>query len=139
MNAAFFDTNIVAYAAHSTAADATKRDLARRLMQTREVTTSTQVMMELYQVLRRKLAYGAEAAMQWIQTLQNDNVVAVSPVDVVRAMEISHRHSISHWDGLILVAAQRADLEIVYSEDLNHGQAYGSVRVCNPFLEDFLA
>ncbi|MBC7280853.1 PIN domain-containing protein [Hoeflea sp.] len=139
MNAAFFDTNIVAYAADTAAPDVTKRDLARQLMQTREITTSTQVMMELYQVLRRKLAYGAQAAMEWIQTLQKDNVVTVSPADVIHAIEMSSRHNISHWDGLILVAAQRAEMEIVYTEDLNHGQAYGPVRVCNPFVEDFLA
>lgn len=139
MNAAFFDTNIVAYAADTAAPDEAKRDLARQLMQTREITTSTQVMMELYQVLRRKLAFGAEAALEWVQTLQKDNVVTVSPADVIQAIEMSGRHNISHWDGLILVAAQRAELEIVYTEDLNHGQVYGPVRICNPFLEDFLA
>ncbi|MCQ0986839.1 PIN domain-containing protein [Jiella marina] len=139
MSAAFFDTNIIVYAADTASPDPVKRDAARRLMQIRQIVTSTQVMLELYSVLRRKLAYGADAAMQWVRTLQDDDVVALAPSDVIEALQTAHRHDISHWDGLIIVAAARAGLDLVYSEDLNHGQTYGDVRVCNPFIEDFLA
>ena len=136
MNAAFFDTNIIVYAADS--ADE-KRDQARQLMQTRSIATSTQVMMELYSVLRKKLAYSADAAMQWVQTLQHDDIVTLSPNDVIQAIQTARRHDISHWDGLIVVAAERAGTDLLYTEDLNHGQSYDKVRVCNPFIEDFLA
>ncbi|MFN3546165.1 MAG: PIN domain-containing protein [Mesorhizobium sp.] len=139
MNAAFFDTNILIYAADSAGPDADKRDRARLLMQSREVTISTQVMMEFYGVLRRKLAYGPDVATQWIETLQDEHVVSLAAADVVHAIKLSRRYDISHWDGLVLTAAERAGLDILYTEDLNHGQTYGSVRVCNPFIEDFLA
>lgn len=139
MNAAFFDTNILVYAADSDGPDAGKRDRARQLMQSREVTISTQVMMEFYGVLRRKLAYGPDVATQWIETLQDEHVVSLAASDVVHAIKLSQRYDISHWDGLVLTAAERAGLDILYTEDLNHGQNYGSVRVCNPFIEDFLA
>lgn len=43
---------------------------------------------------------------------------------------------ISYRDGAILAAAAIARAPLVYTEDLNHGQAYGSVRVLNPFRED---
>lgn len=62
-------------------------------------------------------------------------VVAVDETLVVQALEVSNRFQISHWDGLILAAAERARCQVVYSEDLNHGQVYGTVRVVNPFLE----
>ena len=139
MNAAFFDTNILVYAADSAGSDVGKRDRARQLMQSREVTISTQVMMEFYGVLRRKLAYGPDVATQWIETLQDEHVVSPDAADVVQAIKLSRRYDISHWDGLVLTAAERAGLDILYTEDLNHGQIYGSVRVCNPFIEDFLA
>ena len=138
MSAAFFDTNIIAYAADSSTGEPAKRDLARHLMQTRTMTISTQVMVELYGVLRRKLAYGADAAANWVGTLQDETVVVLSPGDIIEAIQSAGRHGISHWDALILVAASRAGLEIVYSEDLSHGQTYDDVRVCNPFIEDFL-
>lgn len=139
MNAAFFDTNILVYAADSEASAPEKRDLARELMQTREITISTQVMMELYGVLRKKLAYGHDAATQWVEALQGDHVVSLLPADVIHAIKLSRRYDISHWDGLVLTAADRAGIDILYTEDLNHGQTYGPVRVCNPFIEDFLA
>ncbi len=139
MSAAFFDTNIVAYAADSSAENTAKRDAARQLMLTHSITISTQVMLELYAVLRKKLCYSAEAADAWVRSLKDDTVVALTPSDVLEAIAISRRYEISHWDALILVAADKAGLDIVYTEDLNHGQTYGSVRVCNPFIEDFLA
>ncbi len=139
MNAAFFDTNILVYAADTAGPDPRKRDHARQLMQLREVTISTQVMMEFYSVLRRKLAYGPDVATQWIETLQNEHVVSLDAADIVHAIKLSRRHDISHWEGLVLTAAERASTEYLYTEDLNHGQIYGSVRVCNPFIEDFLA
>ena len=50
------------------------------------------------------------------------------------AIVISLQHRISYWDGAILAAAERLGAEIVYTEDLSHGQTYGPVRVLNPFL-----
>jgi predicted nucleic acid-binding protein len=139
VSAAFFDTNIIAYAADSAGPEPEKRDAARQLLLTRSIAISTQVMLELYGVLRRKLAYSAEAALDWVRALEGDMVVTLTPQDVVSAIALARRYDISHWDGLILVAADKAGLDLVYSEDLNHGQTYGNVRVCNPFIEDFLA
>ena len=139
MSAAFFDTNVIAYAAGIAAEGTAKRDIARQLMQARSITISTQVMLELYSVLRKKLAYSAEAAADWVCALNDETVVALTSADVLNAIATARRYDISHWDGLILVAADKAGLDLVYTEDLNHGQTYGQVRVCNPFIEDFLA
>lgn len=139
MNAAFFDTDIIACAADSAAPDRGKRDAARQLMLSRSITISTQVMAELYAVLRTKLDYSAPAALEWVRAVQGDTVVELASSDVVQAIAVAHRFDISHWHALILVAAEKAGLDLVYSQDLRHGQTYGSVRVCNPFIEDFLA
>ena len=139
MNAAFFDTNIVFYAADSDCDEPHKRDYARQLLQTRNITVSTQVMMEIYAALRKQLHYGPDEAHHWVETLKGENVVALSANDVSEAILMARRFDISHWDSLILRAASNAGLDVVYSEDMSHGQTYGSVRVCNPFIEDFLA
>jgi predicted nucleic acid-binding protein len=139
VSAAFFDTNIIVYAADSASDERAKRDAARQLMMTRSVAISTQVMLELYSVLRKKLAYSAEAASDWMRALEQDLVVEISASDVMQAIATARRHDISHWDGLILVAAEKAGVDILYTEDLSHGQTYGTVRACNPFIEDFLA
>ena len=36
---------------------------------------------------------------------------------------------------LVHAAARKGDASVLYSEDLNHGQTFGSVQVLNPFLE----
>ncbi len=49
-------------------------------------------------------------------------------------LEVSVRYQISYWDGAIVAAAESISVPRLYSEDLNHGQRYGSVGVLNPFL-----
>jgi predicted nucleic acid-binding protein len=139
VSAAFFDTNLIVYAADTNSSEPERRDHARSLLLNRAVTVSTQVLMEVYAVLTRKLGYSPETAAGWVRTLGNENVAVLTGEDVIFGIEIARRFEISHWDGLILQAAQKAGLNLVYTEDLNHGQMYGPVRVCNPFIEDFLA
>ncbi len=43
------------------------------------------------------------------------------------------RWPISLWDALILAAARASGAAELITEDLNHGQDYGGVRVINPF------
>jgi predicted nucleic acid-binding protein len=44
------------------------------------------------------------------------------------------RWGISLWDALILAAARGSGASELITEDLNHGQDYGGIRVLNPFL-----
>jgi predicted nucleic acid-binding protein len=49
-------------------------------------------------------------------------------------LSLQARWQISLWDAMIVAAAEQAGATILYTEDLNHGQSYGSVRAINPFL-----
>jgi predicted nucleic acid-binding protein len=42
-------------------------------------------------------------------------------------------YSLSHWDAMLLAAAEVAGATALYSEDLQAGAAYGQVSVVNPF------
>ena len=49
---------------------------------------------------------------------------------------LSARHGVSHWDGFIVAAAQRARGDVLYSEDMQSGRVFdGTLRVVNPFIE----
>jgi predicted nucleic acid-binding protein len=48
-------------------------------------------------------------------------------------MDNELRYQISFWDGLILAAAEAGGAEVLYTEDLSHGQRYGGVLARNPF------
>lgn len=131
----FLDTNVLIYAALGSVDEPVKYERAVGLLTTR-FGTSGQVLAEFYINAQRKgsVPLTADEAREWIMRLSKK---AFQPVDfnVIRAgIEISRRYQLSYWDGAIIAAAERLGAKILYSEDLNHGQTYGSVRVENPFL-----
>ena len=42
-------------------------------------------------------------------------------------------YPLSYWDAAILAAAQQSGCDLVLSEDMTNGLAYGNVTVRNPF------
>jgi predicted nucleic acid-binding protein len=131
----FLDTNVLLYAALGSADAPEKYERAVELLTTR-FGVSGQVLAEFYVNAQRKgsVPLTAEAAKEWVYRLSKK---AFQPVDyaVIRGgIENARRYQISYWDGAIIAAAERLGARVVYSEDLNHGQTYGSVRVENPFL-----
>jgi predicted nucleic acid-binding protein len=72
----------------------------------------------------------AEAALRRLVELP---VVQVDPDMILAAAVSSRRDRISFWDALILTAASAAGCDKVLSEDLQHGQSFGGVRIVNPF------
>jgi predicted nucleic acid-binding protein len=94
------------------------------------------VLAEFYNVATRKGArpLTPETAERWVRTLAKKPCQSIDPAVVLAGIALSQRYQISYWDGAIIAAAERLGAKILYSEDLNHGQTYGSVRVENPFL-----
>ena len=136
---AFVDTNVLVYA-YDRAAGA-KRDLARNLLEAlwnegRGV-LSTQVLQEFYVNVRRKAR--PPVSLDEARALVSDYLawepIANDGATILEAIDAGHRYRISFWDALIVAAARKADASVLYSEDLNHGQTFGSVQVLNPFLE----
>lgn len=135
----FVDTNVLVYV-HDLSAGAKclrAQELTRDLWDSQNGVVSTQVLQELYSALRRRLKTPMSVvdAGAILQDYFQWEVVTNNRDSIIRATEIEARFKISFWDGLILQAAERAGASVVYSEDLSHGQSYGSVRVMNPFLD----
>jgi predicted nucleic acid-binding protein len=132
---AFVDTNILVYA-HDSSAGAKHqkaRDLVEDLWADRSGVLSTQVLQELY-VSLRKAPHPlpvAEARLVVADYLRWE-VVVNNGESVLEAAELEARYRISFWDALIVQAAVAGGVEILYSEELSSGQAYGSLRVVNP-------
>lgn len=138
MNAeCFLDTNVFVYAAAGRRREERKRRLAMELIETEDFGLSAQVLQEFYVTVTRKIAVPmrAEPAMKWVDTLANFPCVAIDAAIVKIAVEISERYRISYWDSGILAASEALGAATLYSEDLNAGQRYGSVRVRNPFAD----
>ena len=133
----FVDTNILVYA-HDLSTGAKNelaRDLVERLWEERSAAISTQVLQELYVNLRsisgKPLSRASAAAV--IEDYLAWRVVVNDEKSILGALELERAHRISFWDALIVHAAISSRAAILYSEDLNDGQRFGSVQVRNPF------
>jgi predicted nucleic acid-binding protein len=132
---AFLDTNVLIYAAGSTQADGEKRRRSMDLIATGDCAVSGQVLAEFYVNATRatKLNLPHNVVLEWLEDFRRFPVVAISADLVSRGAAIADRYQISYRDGAIVAAAQEIGADTLYSEDLNAGQRYGSVRIVNPF------
>jgi predicted nucleic acid-binding protein len=132
----FLDTNILIYAAAGREQEEVKRQRALELIENENFGLSAQVLQEFYVNVVRKIQVplSPEQALAWIERFEIFPCMAIDSALVKIAAEISVRYRISYWDGAIVAAANGLGAHTLYSEDLNHGQAYGRVIVTNPFL-----
>lgn len=92
-------------------------------------------MAEFYSVALKKKYLSEPVAARWISTLAEMPVVEVDARLVVEGVALSRRYKISYWDAALVAASQRGGADVLYTEDLNHGQMYDGVRVIDPFKE----
>lgn len=135
----FLDSNILVYA-HDRGAgmrNERARALVERLWRERSGVLSTQVLQEFYVNVRRKAAnpISPDEARDLVREYLAWEIVVNDADSLLGAFEIEERYGISFWDALIIHAANTAATQIMYSEDLSHGQLYGLVQVINPFRE----
>ena len=136
----FFDTNVLVYCFDSSAPQKQSRakDLIARALNTRQGVVSYQVVQEFCNVAckNQRLSLPHERILACIKLmLQPMNQVAPSPELLEAALLIHSESSFSFYDSLILAAAQAAKCASLYSEDMQHGQLVGGVRIVNPFLQ----
>jgi len=134
MTAEFCDTNIIVYAYDQS--DQRKSQLSHtlldRLWTDRAGVLSIQVLQELYVTLARRTpgedsrAIVADLAQAW-------RVMEPVAEDVIAAIDGSHQWNISFWDAMIVISAIRAQSNVLWTEDLQHGRRYGGVLALNPF------
>ncbi|MEZ5355731.1 MAG: PIN domain-containing protein [Bryobacteraceae bacterium] len=131
----FVDTNILIYAL--TAGKDSRHRQARARFQTileqDRLCLSTQVLQEVYVTLTKKMRVSAAEAMAVIEDLAEYPLFQVDRGAILEAGRLSSDSRISYWDALLVVAAGRMGAEVLLTEDLNHGQMLGHVRIENPF------
>jgi predicted nucleic acid-binding protein len=130
----FLDTNVVVYAFDR--AEPEKQAKAIAILEGEDrLVVSTQVLLEGYWVLTRRLAepLSDDEASTVIDTLIQLPVVNTDPELVRRAIDTSKNAEIAIWDAMIIEAARSAGCDRVLSEDLQDGQDFEGVLVENPF------
>jgi predicted nucleic acid-binding protein len=126
----FIDTNIVVYLLSDEPNKATD---AESLLAARPC-ISTQVLNEFISVCTRKLGFSRVAAHENAHALMVCcDVVPITATTVTQAMRLGERYGTSHWDALIVAAAQLAECNVLYSEDMQNGMQMDGLVIRNPF------
>jgi predicted nucleic acid-binding protein len=127
----FFDTNILIYAF---AAGDPRGAQAESLIAEGGV-IGVQVLNEFTNVTRRKLRWQwdqIEASLAVVEELLGP-VAPLTTAIHARAVVLARDRELSVHDALIVAAAQDAGCERLFSEDLQHGQRFGTLTVEDPF------
>jgi predicted nucleic acid-binding protein len=134
---AFVDTNVLVYAYDRGAGPKHERalSLVEELWKEGNGILSTQVLQEFYVNVRRKAKkpVSIEQARALIADYLSWNPIVNDGATLLEAIDVEQRYQLSFWDSLIVVAAQKGGASVLFSEDFNHGQKFGSVVVQNPF------
>jgi predicted nucleic acid-binding protein len=130
----FIDTNILLYAVSTAPVETAKTEVARSLIQKTQWGWSAQVAAEFIRAAssKKNSSMSRAEAAKWVELWMAYPMVSVDGAMVLEAAALGDRFQISHFDSQILVAAKRLGCNLVYSEDLSHGQIYGGVKVLNP-------
>ena len=133
----FLDTNIIVYAWSD--GSGSKGELARALIsecaKQNSAVISTQVLQEFYSVVTVIMGCDKLVAKEALLYYARLPIVQVSLQSIQQAIDISILSQLSFWDALVVAAAEQANCQTIYSEDLNVGQAIRGITVRNPFKQ----
>jgi predicted nucleic acid-binding protein len=136
----FLDTNVLIYAATSLEPFPDKFARAEEIIAKQEFGISTQVIGEFIRNVQNskkmKSPLSDEEVDGWIERLYEFPVISIDREVIATATLFQRRYQIGFWDGQILAAAHRFGADTLLTEDLSHGQFYGSVRCENPFRDN---
>jgi len=138
MKNAFVDTNILVYAADESPGESRKRTIARELLRAAGLKISVQVLNEFLASARskHKLDLSPAAEKDWLSAWLAMEVEPLTSSHFLDALRIHHTYQLSHWDSLIVATALFSQADILYSEDMQHGQLIDGIRIINPFQEE---
>lgn len=117
----FLDSNILIYLYSETETEKAQQALV--CAQANNAWISTQVLNEVSNVLRRKRKLPYTDVLRVIQELRNNFFVhTVTPDTIEQALQLGERYGYSYFDSLMLASALEQGCDVLYSEDLQHGQ-----------------
>ena len=134
----FLDTNVFIYAfdQHAPKKSASASELIREALRSRNGIVSFQIIQEFFNVALRRFVHpmtAADAEQYLATTLRPLMAVQSSAALYVEALRLSSSYSLSWYDSVVVAAAIEGGAHILFSEDFQHGQEFGNLRIENPF------
>lgn len=135
MSKILIDTNIFVYSIddRDLGKKAKAREILNALPAKHQPVISTQVVQEFYSVATTRLKAERIIVKQLIHSFRRLEIVNIDLDLIEQAIDLNLTAQISFWDSLIIAAAEKANCNFVFSEDMASGQTYRGVKVLNPF------
>jgi predicted nucleic acid-binding protein len=134
----FLDTNVFIYSFDQSAPVKMQRahQLILEAIATRKGVISYQIVQEFFNFALRRInpPMTTPDGEQYLNVVFRPLLaVHSSPLLYNEALRMHGHYHLAWYDSLIVAAATEAGCEILYSEDLQDGQRFGTVQVKNPF------
>ena len=138
MNARYFlDTNVLihAFGRQEPRKAEIASDLVREGLGQRRAVISYQVVQEFFSVaFRFPGPPTTDEAQSYLTSVLRPLLSVHSSIDLYsEALYLRERYRLSWYDSVIVAAALEARCNVLYTEDLQHGQRFGDLVVTNPF------
>jgi predicted nucleic acid-binding protein len=135
----FLDTNIFVYSFDRTAAVKARKaqQLIRLALTSQKGVVSYQVVQEFFNAALKRFVVPltVSEAEQYLATVLSPMLSVHSSTSLyVQALRTRAATHYPWYDSLIIGAALQAKCDVLYTEDLQHGQKVGPLRIVNPFL-----
>jgi len=132
----FLDTNIVIYCYSDNEPE--KRTISQQKANSSKAIISTQVIQEFINAMTKKHNLSWIEAESYVGEFTSNFLIYLNSPSTLRlACQIANRYKFHFYDSLIVAAALETSCEILYSEDLQHGQIIeDQLTIINPFLEN---
>jgi len=132
------DTNILIYSIDIQAGN--RHQLAKKLMQEMMLSDCILTLQSLAEFFSASTRKGKipkhEAIAQVDDWMTLFPVINAAPSTLKMAMNAVRDHQFSFWDAMILETAVQAGVTHLYSEDIQHRQAWKGMVIENPFSSD---
>ena len=132
----FIDTNVWVYALSGQ--DHAKRQVAIELIartyRDDMICVSSQVLKEFANFAFKKTKKSAAQINAMLAKIGSYSFVADTKELIYDATTGKEKWHVGFYDALMLAAANKAGCTAIYTEDLNDGQVYDTVKTINPFI-----
>jgi predicted nucleic acid-binding protein len=135
----FLDTNVIVYAFDqaSFGKSRTARQLITDGVNEGRSILSFQVIQEFVNVMLKgfRIMLARPDLESFIETaLFPLAAISTTQALILEGLRVQAAYHLSWYDSMIVAAALQGKCRVLYSEDFQHGQRFGDLRVENPFL-----
>jgi predicted nucleic acid-binding protein len=132
----FIDTNIFiyAYTGDYELKNKVSCDLLRENVRKENIVVSTQIINEFYSVMA-KYNYSHKQIESYLMEIAEQVEVSSLNLKIIEiCLLVKEKYCYSWWDSLVLTSTLEANCNILYSEDMQHGQIIeNTLKIVNPF------